>query len=82
MLIRHATLLDGAVVDIRVGETIEQVAESLSPEPDEEVLDAASGAVIPGLHDHHLHVHSAAAEQDSIRVGPAEVVGEAALAQA
>ncbi|MEW2479247.1 amidohydrolase family protein [Mycobacterium sp. NPDC049093] len=82
MLIRHATLLDGAVVDIRVGETIEQVAESLSPEPGEEVLDAASGAVIPGLHDHHLHVHSAAAEQDSIRVGPAEVADEAALAQA
>ncbi|WP_166907744.1 amidohydrolase family protein [Mycobacterium sp. DL440] len=82
MLIRRATLLDGVVVDIRVGETIEQVAEALSPEPGEEVLDAASGTVIPGLHDHHLHVHSAAAEQDSIRVGPAEVADEAGLAQA
>lgn len=82
MLIRRATLLDGAVVDIRVGETIERVAESLSPEPGEEVLDAGSGTVIPGLHDHHLHVHSAAAEQDSIRVGPAEVAGADALAQA
>lgn len=82
MLIRHATLLDGAVVDIRVGETIGQVAESLSPEPGEEVLDAASGTVIPGLHDHHLHVHSAAAEQGSIRVGPAEVADEAGLARA
>ncbi|WP_454787666.1 amidohydrolase family protein [Mycolicibacterium lutetiense] len=82
MLIRRATLLDGAVVDIRVGETIEQVAESLSPEPGEEVLDAASGTVIPGLHDHHLHVHSAAAEQGSIRVGPAEVADVAGLARA
>ncbi|WP_301122074.1 amidohydrolase family protein [Mycolicibacterium fortuitum] len=82
MLIRHARLLDGTAADIRLGETIEQVAESLSPEPDEEVLDAASGTVIPGLHDHHLHVHSAAAEQDSIRVGPAQVADEASLGRA
>ncbi|MFN3003856.1 amidohydrolase family protein [Mycolicibacterium wolinskyi] len=68
MLIRRASLIDGAVVDIRVGERIEEVAASL-PES-EPVLDAAFGTVIPGLHDHHLHVYSAAAEQDSIRVGP------------
>ncbi|WKG03792.1 amidohydrolase family protein [Mycolicibacterium sp. HK-90] len=82
MLIRRATLLDGAVVDIRLGDTIEQVAASLSPNPGENVLDAASGTVIPGLHDHHLHVYSAAAEADSIRVGPAEVSDAAGLARA
>ncbi|WP_441964302.1 amidohydrolase family protein [Mycolicibacterium houstonense] len=82
MLIRQATLLDGAVVDIRVGDTIEQVAASLPPHPGEYVLDAASGTVIPGLHDHHLHVYSAAAEMDSIRVGPAEVSDEAGLGRA
>jgi predicted amidohydrolase len=64
MLIRRATLLDGAVADIRVGDTIEAVAESLPAEPGEQVLDAAFGTVIPGLHDHHLHVYSAAAEGD------------------
>ncbi|MGV0810867.1 amidohydrolase family protein [Mycolicibacterium boenickei] len=82
MLIRRATLLDGAVVDIRLGNTIAQVAASLAPNPGEEVLDAAFGTVIPGLHDHHLHVHSAAAEQDSIRVGPADVADAAGLARA
>ncbi|OMC03382.1 amidohydrolase [Mycobacterium sp. NS-7484] len=80
MLIRRATLLDGRVTDILVGETIEAVAESLPAEPQEQVIDAAFATVIPGLHDHHLHVHSAAAEQDSVRVGPAEVADEAALA--
>lgn len=72
MLIRRATLLDGAAVDIRLGDTIEQIGPSLSPRGDETVLDAAFGTVIPGLHDHHVHVYSAAAEQDSVRVGPAE----------
>lgn len=82
MLIRRATLIDGSVTDIRVGDTIEMVAESLPPAPGEQVLDAAFGTVIPGLHDHHLHVYSAAAEQDSVRIGPAEVADEAALARA
>lgn len=81
MLIRRATLLDGAVVDLRVGDVIDEVAESLVPKSGEHVLDAAFGTVIPGLHDHHLHVYSAAAEQGSIRVGPAEVADEAALAR-
>ncbi|OMC37020.1 amidohydrolase [Mycobacterium sp. GA-1841] len=80
MLIRRATLLDGRVTDIRLGDTIAAVAESLPPKPDEHVVDAAFATVIPGLHDHHLHVHSAAAEQDSIRVGPSEVADAVALA--
>ncbi|MFV8048126.1 amidohydrolase family protein [Mycobacterium sp. 48b] len=82
MLIRRATLLDGTVADIRVGGTVEAVADSLPLEPGEKVLDAAFGTVIPGLHDHHLHVYSAAAEQDSVRVGPAEAAGETALSRA
>lgn len=69
MLIRRATLLDGTVADIRVGDIIDEVAEALSPKPGEQVLDAAFGTVIPGLHDHHLHVYSAAAE--GIRSGSA-----------
>ncbi|MHC9296208.1 amidohydrolase family protein [Mycobacterium sp. LTG2003] len=77
MLIRRARLIDGTVVDIRVGERIEQVAPSLPGS--EPVLDAAFGTVIPGLHDHHVHVYSAAAEQDSVRVGPNDVRDAARL---
>lgn len=73
MLIQRAALLDGRTVDIRVGSRIAELAANLTPQPGEEVLDAAGGAVIPGLHDHHVHVHSAAAAADSVRVGTAEV---------
>lgn len=79
MLIRRASLLDGTVADIRLGEQITQVEVSLPPQAGEQVLDAALGTVIPGLHDHHLHVYSAAAEQDSVRVGPAQVRSPADL---
>ncbi|MDZ7883336.1 MAG: amidohydrolase family protein [Mycobacterium sp.] len=73
MLIQRAALLDGRVVDIRVGAQITEMAPRLTPHPDDRVLDAAGGAVIPGLHDHHVHVHSAAAAADSVRVGTTEV---------
>lgn len=73
MLIRRATLLDGTRVDIRAAERIGDVADSLVPERGETVLDAAGATVIPGLHDHHVHVHAAAAALGSVRVGPADV---------
>jgi len=73
MLIRRATLLDGSVVDIRVGTRIDEVGPALAPVAGERVLDAALGLVLPGLHDHHVHVHSAAAAADSVRVGVGEV---------
>ncbi|MGV0836771.1 amidohydrolase family protein [Mycolicibacterium thermoresistibile] len=81
MLIRNATLLDGRTVDIRLDtERIVEVGSGLSPHPDEEVLDARLGTVIPGLHDHHLHIYSAAAALDSVRVGPGQVRSIAELA--
>jgi predicted amidohydrolase YtcJ len=70
MLIRRATLLDGRVADIRVGDVITDMAPSLTPLADEPVLDARLGAVLPGLHDHHVHLHAAAAALDSVAVGP------------
>ncbi len=48
MLIQRAALLDGRLVDLRVGAQITESAPHLAPHPDEEVLDAAGGAVIPG----------------------------------
>jgi predicted amidohydrolase YtcJ len=37
------------------------------------VLDAAGGAVLPGLHDHHVHLYATAAARESVRLGPPEV---------
>ena len=81
MLIQRAVLLDGTPTDIRVDERIVDVGE-LVPHKGEQVLDAAGGTVIPGLHDHHVHLRSAAAALTSARVGPAEVKGREDLARA
>lgn len=73
MLIQRARLLDGAVVDVRTDQHIVEVAKRLTPMRGESVFDASGHTVIPGLHDHHVHVHSAAAALTSVRVGPREV---------
>lgn len=44
------------------------------------VIDAAGGALIPGLHDHHLHLAATAAARASLDVGPGAVHGLDALA--
>ncbi len=80
MLIQRATTLDGVVVDLRVGASIDDMAPTLAPRRGEDVFDAAGGTVLPGLHDHHVHLHSAAAAETSIRVGPPQVRDRAALA--
>jgi predicted amidohydrolase YtcJ len=75
MLIQRAMLLDGRVVDIRTEAEILDAAEGLDPVAGEVVFDAGGRTVMPGLHDHHAHVYSAAAALTSVRIGPREVHG-------
>jgi predicted amidohydrolase YtcJ len=82
MLIQRAMTLDASTVDIRVSDRIDEVADTLTPESGEDVLDAAGGCALPGLHDHHVHLYAAAAAATSIRVGPPQVRDRAALAAA
>ncbi|OBA60345.1 amidohydrolase [Mycobacterium sp. 1100029.7] len=82
MLIQRATLLDGTVTDIRVGARIEQVSPGLLAQRGETVHDARGGTVLPGLHDHHVHLRSAASALDSLQLGPPTVCTEEQLAQA
>lgn len=81
MLIQRGTLMDGSIADVRVADRILEVADTLDPQPGEEVLDAGFGAVLPGLHDHHLHLRAAAAALDSLPVGPRHVRTKDQLAQ-
>lgn len=81
MLIQRATVLDGTTTDIRVGAQIEEVADGLVARPGEGVLYAGGGAVLPGLHDHHVHLRSAASTLDSFLVGPPGVSSKDELAQ-
>ena len=61
--------VDGGT-SIRLDHTRILAAGALSPLPGEEVLDAGGGAVIPGLHDHHVHLRAMAAALASVDVGP------------
>ncbi len=81
MLIKRATLLDGTETDIRVSARIDEVGDDLVANPGEALLDAGGGTVLPGLHDHHVHVRSAASALDSFNVGPPGVSTKAQLAQ-
>lgn len=81
MLIRRATLLDGRTVDVRVGARIEEVGDGLAVGDGEGVLYAGGGTVLPGLHDHHVHLRSAASALDSFFVGPPGVSTKAQLTQ-
>ena len=46
------------------------MAPTLTRHVGETVVDARLGAVLPGLHDHHLHLRAAAAALGSVVVGP------------
>lgn len=70
-------------VDVRIGGgRVEAIGPSLRPRPGETVVDAAGGALLPGLHDHHTHVLSLAAALDSVHCGPPQVRDRDALAKA
>ena len=49
---------------------IAECGTCLRPAPGEEVIDAAGGTLLPGLHDHHVHLRALAAAAGSVAVGP------------
>ncbi|MEY2569401.1 MAG: hypothetical protein QOE35_3930 [Actinomycetota bacterium] len=64
-LVLRRVHVDGAEVDVAVdGGVITAIGPEL-PSGDEEI-DGEGGALIPGLHDHHLHLFAMAAAADSV----------------
>ncbi|MBK7978046.1 MAG: amidohydrolase family protein [Deltaproteobacteria bacterium] len=83
MLIRRAEVDGQAPLDVRIdGERIIAVERGLSPSPGEVVIDACGGALLPGLHDHHIHLLALAAAERSVRCGPPHVRSEDELVAA
>ncbi|WGM47504.1 N-substituted formamide deformylase [Brevundimonas sp. NIBR10] len=81
LLIRGATLLDGRSVDVRiVGGLIVEIGSGLDA-ADARVIEAEAGLLIPGLHDHHVHVAATAAARTSVKCGPPDVVDREGLAR-
>lgn len=86
MLIRDAEIDFDAThrVDVRIADgRIAAVAAvgQLSPLPGEEMLDACGNALLPGLHDHHLHLVALAAALESVPCGPPQVATVDELAE-
>jgi predicted amidohydrolase YtcJ len=85
--VRNLLVVNGEVegrpgVDVRLeGGCITDVGVQLERGAGE-VVDAAGGAVLPGLHDHHVHLRALAAAEASVALGPPAVTDRAALAKA
>ena len=84
MLIRNARLWPShsteAALDVRIaGGRVVECEPGLRPGPGEEEINAAGCALLPGLHDHHVHLRALAAAQASVQVGPGQVRSAAEL---
>ncbi len=73
----------GRTLDVRVvGERIAELGVGLPVADGEQVLDADGGALLPGLHDAHVHLLALAAVRRSVLCGPPDVRDRAGLAAA
>lgn len=83
LLIRGAEVAGETGVDVHVSAgRVAVVGRDLPPRLGDEVRDADGGALLPGLHDSHLHLHALAARAASLTCGPPAVRTRAALAAA
>ena len=83
MLIRSAELLGRGVFDLRVeAGRVTEIGERLETHDDEVRIEAEGGLLLPGLHDHHLHLRSYAASLRSVACGPPQVRDAEALRRA
>lgn len=81
VVIGAARLRDGQMVDVTIaaGRIAEVTAHMPSRRAD---LDARGGLLLPGLHDHHVHIGATAAARASLRCGPPDVIDAAGLTRA
>ncbi|MFJ8194003.1 amidohydrolase family protein [Streptomyces sp. NPDC096094] len=81
MLIRNVEVDGRAHTDVRIGADgrISEIGRHLAGESQ---ADGCGGALLPGLHDHHVHLMALAADASSVHVGPADVRTPAGFAQA
>jgi predicted amidohydrolase YtcJ len=83
VLIERAEVAGRSPLSLRIEKgQIAEIAPALARRRGEERLDAAGGALLPGLHDHHLHLLALAASAASVRCGPPEVRTRAELEHA
>ncbi|MDQ1435349.1 MAG: hypothetical protein QOF59_2165 [Actinomycetota bacterium] len=82
-LILHDVEVDGSVVDVRVDDGIvAEIGPHRRPGPSDAVVEGDGGALIAGLHDHHIHVLALAAARGSVDVGPSGTASGSAFVAA
>src|SRR5207237_153998 len=85
LVIRGAEV-EGRIVDGRIeaDRVVDVTAGGSAPvsAPGDQVYEAGGGALLPGLHDHHIHLLALAAAARSVKVGPADVGDADGLARA
>ena len=69
MLIRGAEVWRRGRADLRLANGHVAEIGALSPAQGEPMIDARGGALLPGLHDHHLHLAGLATRADSVMCG-------------
>ncbi len=82
MLIRNAEIWQHGIADVGVANGKVAAIGKIEPAVGEPVIEANGGALLPGLHDHHIHLAALAATVASVACGPPEVEDEAGLADA
>jgi predicted amidohydrolase YtcJ len=76
-------LADIRPCDVRLADgLVAACAPGLQSRPGEEVMEADGGVLLPGLHDHHVHLRALAAAAASVPVGPTQARNAAELARA
>ena len=79
-LLVHDVELDGQRVDVGCANGLVASIEPIGgPLGSHNVVDGHGGAIIPGLHDHHIHLLATDAARRSVPVGPADVAGPGEL---
>jgi predicted amidohydrolase YtcJ len=70
-LLLRDVVVEGRLVDVRVSRGIvAAIDRPLTAGPGDEVVDGRRGPLLPGLHDHHIHLVALAAAEQAPFVGP------------
>jgi predicted amidohydrolase YtcJ len=74
LVLRQVQLPDGRIADVGlVGSRFSEIAPKLRPSDND--IDCDGGLLLPGLHDHHIHLLAAAAQLQSVDLSACNDLG-------
>ncbi|MCG8315777.1 MAG: CoA transferase, partial [Pseudomonadales bacterium] len=82
LFIKNAEVYQVGINDLRIENGLIKEMGNLTPQPNETVIDAHGGALLPGLNDHHIHFLSYAASLASVDCSPNKVIDRKGLINA